>query len=572
MCWLVVSCSSSKKLHQQAFTPVQFTEEQQLEYEFNFMEATKLKLLGNLPDAASKLTWCVEANPYDAAAYFQLAEIYVAVDDQENALKNARLANRYDPNNTWYLTQLANLYVIRHETDSAIIAYRKLIDQQPNNVELHSNLSILYLENNQYKKALKQLKYVERITGFTEEVAIAQYQIYLKKHDEKAVEKVLKKSVEIYPDELIFYGLLAELYSAIGKEQEAQSYYTKLLQVDPENALGYVSMIEFYKEYGNDAKAMEETQRMYGIKTIDPDLKVDLFLSLSSDSVFFGKHTQELDQLSKMLFEMHPDNIRVRLLDADRNIHEKNFEEAKNALLYVTDRIQTNSYLWERLFDLLYFLQDYETLYEKTGKALEFFADNYMFRFFHGLSASMLDKHDEAIVAYLTTLEQLRKEKDYNKEVEIQSYAMLGEAYNAEKRYSDSDFVYEKALSLDPNNVMVLNNYSYYLSLRNEKLDLAEKYIKRCIAKEPNSSTYLDTYGWVLYKLGRIDEAIAAIKKAMDHGGADNPEIIDHMCELLTVSGQTDEAYHVCKYALELNNSEEPVEQKMKSILENHKK
>ena len=95
---------------------------------------------------------------------------------------------------------------------------------------------------------------------------------------------------------------------------------------------------------------------------------------------------------------------------------------------------------------------------------------------------------------------------------------------------------------------------------------MAEKYIKRCIAMEPNNSTYLDTYGWVLYKLGRVDEAIAKIEKAMKNGGNDNPEIIDHLCELLTVSGRTDEAYHICKYAIELQNSKETVEEKMGSF------
>jgi Tfp pilus assembly protein PilF len=86
------------------------------------------------------------------------------------------------------------------------------------------------------------------------------------------------------------------------------------------------------------------------------------------------------------------------------------------------------------------------------------------------------------------------------------------------------------------------------------------------MVKEPNSSTYLDTYGWVLYKLGRVDEAIVMIEKAMKNGGNDNPEIINHLCELLTVAGRTDEAYHICKYSIELSNSKETVEEKMESF------
>lgn len=273
-----------------------------------------------------------------------------------------------------------------------------------------------------------------------------------------------------------------------------------------------------------------------------------------------------MDEMIKQLYEKYPDNFRVRLVNADRNLRERNYENAKDDLLFITDRVQTNYFLWEQLFYLLNHLQENETLYESTVKALQYFDDRYLFHFFHGLSASMLKKYDEAIPSYHRTLECLKKEKEPDKDVELQTYVFVGEAYNEQKKYAESDVAFGKALAIAPNHPLVLNNYSYYLSLREEKLDLAEKYIKKCIAMEPNSSTYLDTYGWVLYKQGRVDEAIIMIEKAMKNGGDDNPEIIDHLCELLVVAGRTDEAYHICKYSIELHNSNETVEQKMESI------
>ncbi len=565
-CWMLASCSSSRISESQKPQPVKLTEEEQLDYDHDFIDATKLKLFGNLADAASQLTRCTEVNPYDAAAYFQLSEIYSSVDDLPNALRNARLSAKYDTKNIWYKMQLANLYVVNKNMDSAITVYRQMIEIQPNNEDLKYNLAMLYMENDQYKKALKELKKIERTYGFTEDMAIAQYRVYSKKHDVKATEAVLQKSIEKFPDELRFYGLLAELYSSVGREQEAQDYYKKLLEVDPDNALGYISMIEFYKDYGNDAKALEEMHRMYDLKTIDPDLKVELYLALLSDTVFVNKHYEELDKMIGQLFEKYPDNFRVRMVNADRNLRHKNYEAAKNDLIFITDRVPTNAFLWERLFYLLNLLQDNETLYESTGKALKYFGDNYLFNFFHGLSASMLKKYDEAIASCTKALEGLKKEKEPDAEIELHIYVLLGEAYNEQKRYEESDQIFEKALSISPNNPLILNNYSYYLSLREEKLDLAEKCIKRCFAMEPNNSTYLDTYGWVLYKLGRIKEAISMIEKAMKNGGNDNPEIVEHMCELLVVSGQTDEAYHMCKYAIELSNSKQTVEQKIDSI------
>ena len=551
-CWILAGCSSSKISKSQQPEPVQLTEKERLDYDHDFIEATKLKMFGNLPDAASMLTRCTEVNPYDAAAHFQLSEIYTMADDYPYALRHARSAAKYDPKNAWYRMQLANLYLAGDNIDSAIVVYRQIIETQPDNAELRYNMAFLYLEKNDYRNALKELDRIEKTYGFTEELAIAKYRVYSQKKDIKATENVLKKGIKEHPDELRFYGLLAELYSMTGREKEARENYTKLLEVDPENALGYISMIEFYKDYGNDAKAMEEMQRMYDMKTIDPDLKVEIYLKLSSDSIFFKKHYQQLDMLIGQLYAKYPDNFRVRLVNADRNLREKNFEGAKDDLQFVTDRVQTNYFLWEQLFYLLNLLQDNETLYESTAKALQYFNDRYLFNFFRGLAASMLKKYDEAIPSYRRTLEYLKKEKEPDRDVELQTYVFLGEAHNEQKQYPESDIAFNMALTIAPNNPLILNNYSYYLSLREEKLDLAEKYIKRCIAQEPNNSTYLDTYGWVLYKLGRVDEAIAMIEKAMKNGGNDNPEIVDHLCELLTVAGRNDEAYHICKYANEL--------------------
>ena len=566
---VLVACSSSKRTVNHHFEPVQLTEEQKLDYDHDFIEGTKFKMFGNLPDAANLLTRCVEVNPYDAAAHYQLAEIYATVEDQKNALRYARLAARYNPKNEWYQLQLANLYMAEKKIDSAIVVYRQVVETKPDNIEHRNNLATLYLEKNEYRKALKELGKIEKTYGFTEDVAIAKYRVYSKKKDVKATEAVLKKGIKKYPDELRFYGLLAELYSMTGREKEARENYTKLLEVDPENAIGYISMIEFYKDYGNDIRALEEMQRMYDMKTIDPDLKVELYLHLSSDSVFFRNHYQKMDDLIKQLFEKYPDNFRVRIVNADRNLREKNFEGAKDDLLFITGRVQTNYFLWEQLFYLLNLLQDNETLYKSIATALQYFDDRYLFHFFHGLSASMLKKYDEAIPAYRRTIEFLKKEKEPDRDVELQTYVFLGEACNNQKLFEESDDAFEKALAIVPNNPLILNNYSYYLSLREEKLETAEKYIKHCIAMEPNSSTFLDTYGWVLYKLGRVDEAIIMIEKAMKNGGNDNPEIVDHMCELLCVSGRTDEAYHICKYAIELNNSKETVEEKMKSYKKN---
>ena len=439
-CGIFAACSATKGTASYHFEPVQLTEEQQLKYDFDFIEATRFKLLGNLPYAANLFTRCTEVNPYAAAAHYQLSQIYTIIDDRYHALKYARLANRYDPENQWYKLQLANIYLSENKIDSAIVVYRKIVESQPLNADLRYNMAFLYLENNQNRRALRELDKIEKIYGFTEELAIAKYSVHSQRGRRRAIEAVLKKGIKMYPEELRFYGLLAEHYSSIGREKDAQEYYTKLLEIDPENALGYISMIEFFKDYGNDAKALEGMQHMFNMRTIDPEFKVELYLQLSEDSVFFRKHHKEMDMMVKQLFEKYPDNFRVRLINTDRNMRESNYEGARDDLLFITNRVQTNYLLWEHLFHLLYYLNDYETLYESTAKALQYFDDRYLFNFFHGYSATMLKRYDVAVSAYFSTLDCMEKERVTDIDVLFQTYVFLAEACNEQRRFQETSW------------------------------------------------------------------------------------------------------------------------------------
>ena len=106
-----------------------------------------------------------------------------------------------------------------------------------------------------------------------------------------------------------------------------------------------------------------------------------------------------------------------------------------------------------------------------------------------------------------------------------------------------SDQAYENALEHNPNNTYVLNNYSYYLSGREEKLFLAKEMIIKCInltSNNPNPS-FLDTYAWVLHKLGEHDLAKIEIEKALslEEGSA---VIFDHYGDILYSLGLLDDA------------------------------
>jgi Tfp pilus assembly protein PilF len=133
---------------------------------------------------------------------------------------------------------------------------------------------------------------------------------------------------------------------------------------------------------------------------------------------------------------------------------------------------------------------------------------------------------------YKEAVEYLTIGKDYvfkNPALLAQFYANLGDANHGLKEFEASDSAYEEALKIEPKNIYVLNNYGYYLSLREEKLDRAEELSAYCNELEPDQSNYQDTYAWILYKQGKFIQAKDWLEKALKNGGESNAVILEHL-------------------------------------------
>jgi tetratricopeptide (TPR) repeat protein len=118
---------------------------------------------------------------------------------------------------------------------------------------------------------------------------------------------------------------------------------------------------------------------------------------------------------------------------------------------------------------------------------------------------------------------------------------LLGDAYNATKEYDKSDKAYEEVLAANPNNDVVLNNYSYYLAMRKANLEKAERMSAQLVNNNPTNATYLDTHAWVLYVREKYRDAKKVIEKAVSTGMA-NATHIEHYGDILFKLGEVENA------------------------------
>jgi len=153
----------------------------------------------------------------------------------------------------------------------------------------------------------------------------------------------------------------------------------------------------------------------------------------------------------------------------------------------------------------------------------------------------------------------------------VDFYVLLGDTYNAIGNFVKSDENYDLALAANPNNAYVLNNFAYYLSLRKEKLDQAEKMAQMAVELEPEQYNYQDTYGWVLFQAEKYEEAAKWLKLAVNNGGDINGEIIEHYGDALFKTGDVDEALKQWKRAKQVGAASELIDEKINngSYIEN---
>jgi Tfp pilus assembly protein PilF len=149
--------------------------------------------------------------------------------------------------------------------------------------------------------------------------------------------------------------------------------------------------------------------------------------------------------------------------------------------------------------------------------------------------------------------------------IESDFYGQIGDIHHVLKNNDAAFENYEKALKLNPQNLPVLNNYSYYLSLERKNLDKAEQMSGITIKAEPTNPTYLDTYGWILFEQGAYTVAKIYIEKAIEYGKDDHSaEVLEHYGDVLAVTGETEKAVEQWKRAKELGSDSKTLNKKIR--------
>ena len=527
------------------------------EAEFYFTEGEKYFILEDYSKALVLFQKSLDINPDNATVYYKIGEIYSKSSDTQKALENSLKAVELESDNKYFYVQLANLYTQAGNFEKAAETYELLTTKLEKTDIYLFELAALYLYQQRYDDALVVYDKIEKSYGISEEITSQKQKIYLQINQLDNALAEGDKLILAYPGEELYVARQAEILLSNDKTEQAKSLLQDYVVSYPDAYSTRMMLAEIMRQEGN----MEEALQILLLIFNNPDLNADNKIQLLAQY----RATMQAEQLkvfaeplAEALVTTHKDVAEANIIYADILQQQGDYISAKSFYASAISADPSNLQVWQNLIQLHFELQEIDSVIHRSEMALELFPNQSMLYYYNGAANLQRNNNEEAVYA----LEQGKRLSSANLGLLSAFNAMLGDAYHHTGEYPKSDQAYEAALDFDPQNDGVLNNYSYFLSLRKEQLEKAEKMAKSVIDRNPDNVTFLDTYAWVLYTREKYKEARRVMEKAIEIGGVEAIHY-EHYGDILFQLGDVDGAVKQWQVAKGMDPNSELIDKKI---------
>ena len=540
---------------------VELTEQKRLEFDYAFHEGEKALVLGEYEKSISWFATCLKLDKTSAVVRYELANIYISKENFNSALELARGAVALQPKNMWYQVQLAGIFKAKGMIDQACGVYDNLAKQFPQRDDFYYIQAELFVSVEKFEEALEVYQALEKKLGVTEQVSINKHTLYLRLNKRKNAYGELHKLIKKFPFKIENHGLLADMYLQDGNKEKALEQYKKIVEIAPENGLVHFYLAEYYRKEKQNEKASASLQKAFASNMVNADKKIQYLMGVVMTDPENKVSDEKLKIILDLLLKVHPDHIHVNALYADYLRRQKDNKGARKLLRKVILQEKSNYVVWEELMFINNELLDFDSMLAESTEAIKYFPTQPLLYIFNGVAAAQKKNYEQAVKSLTIGFNYVGD----NVPMRIQFLTYLGDAQYELGNIKKSFEAYDEVLLFDPANVVVLNNYSYYLSVLNQKLEKAKEMSLKCVQIEKENSTYLDTHAWVLFKLGSFSDAKRALEKALQFGGRESAVIVEHYGDILYRLGDKEMAMKEWQNAKEIGEGSKQLLEKIKT-------
>ena len=525
-----------------------------LRFKMYYYEGVRQQVDGNYAAAYDLFRHCLGINPNAAEAYFMLSSYEGVLHGDSAALVYVKKASELSPGNNAYLERLATGYLMTSDVDEAVKAYEKLAANSPERADVLNILVQLYGQQKDYDRMLDVLQRMEALEGDSEDLTLAKMRAYSLQGKKQEEFEALKAMSDKHPNDLNYRVMTGNWLLQNGKPDEAYAEYLGVLAVDPENLMAKMSMIDYYRTSGQPLRADSLQEALLVNPKTPVENKVSLMRQVVADSEDTGgDSTEVLNIFGKILSQPQETSDIAEMYAAYMTLKRMPQDTISKALENVLAISPDNSAARFQLLQIVWSEQDYDRVVELSRQGLDYNPDEMVFYYFLGLAYIQKDDDDSALDVFRRGVSQIDDQS--SPALVSDFYSIMGDILH-DKGYADEAYAaYDSCLQWKDDNLGCLNNYAYYLSVEGKQLEKAAQMSYRTVQAEPDNSTFLDTYAWILFRQKKYADALQYIDMAVDNDTTGSAVIIEHAGDIHAVNGDIEGALKYWNEALEAGST-----------------
>ena len=529
-----------------------------LRFKIYYYEAVRQQVAGNYDAAYDLLRHCISINPSAAEAYFMLSSYDGVLRGDSAALDDVKKAAELSPGNNAYLERLGSGYIRTGDYAEAVEAYEKLWRNTPERSDVLDILAQLYGQLKDYDSMLGVLGRIEALEGADENITLAKMRVYSLQGKKQEEFNELKTMSEKHPNDLGYRVMMGNWLLQNGKTDEAGRTYAEVLQADPGNVMARMSMIDYYRASGQLQRADSLQAAMLVSPKTPVDGKMTLMRQVVADNEKNGGDSTKVINLFKKILARPQETADMAELYAAYLTLKNMPQDSISAVLETVLQIAPdNAAASLQLIQAAWGRQDFDRVIELSRRAIDYIPDEMAFYYFLGLAYVQKDDDDMALDVFRRGVGHIDGQS--NADLVSDFYAIMGDILHDKGMAEEAYAAYDSCLQWKDDNLGCLNNYAYFLSEEGRRLDDAEQMSYRTVQAEPDNSTFLDTYAWILFKRKKYAEAQEYADMAVENDSARSAVIIEHAGDIHAVNGDIEGALKYWREALEIGSENEKV-------------
>jgi tetratricopeptide (TPR) repeat protein len=515
--------------------------------------------------------------------YNRIAENHMALGRYESALRYLQKSQGQNPGETETIRLIAECYYRLKDDDKAIYYLNQALSLDPLDENSRALLLLLYRKTSNHIGMARQYEKMIEIYGEDEDWVRRAATIYLESGQIDEALMLFQSYLNSDSTNAGMWYSVGTAYELKNQADEAVSAYQKSLKYLPKFEPPAQQIYKICRKSNKWDKILDIFQYLY---QTEPSI---MFYRLVLAEAYLNKN--QYRQTRELLLPLAgqkdlPWQVYELLGRAD--LEEKKYAAAVKYFQMVIDRDIYNPMGWLLKGFALSDMDSLKQAEQHYRRSLQYLPDNSYLLSFHGISLSRLNRDEEALVplqkaidkdstnlnAWLSqgfALNRLNRNSAAALSLEnvlkldptnLNALTTLGMIYDNMKLFSKSDSIYEQSLQFYPDNDLLMNNYAYSLAERGEKLEYALELALKAIAVKPDNGAYLDTVGWIYYKLDEFQQALTYIQQSLANR-ENSAVVIEHLGDVYLKLNQVPAALKCWRQSLELAEDKENLKRKL---------